>query len=216
MESIESAQARLTRARALLSDVSSGAPPEGTSASGSKPMLKVVDAPDTKIERDEPDDSFDDPQERARHICLTQLSHAARTRAHLESVLAKRGIADDIAAEVLDRLEVVGLVNDAEFAHAWVRSRQRSKGLSRRLLATELQRAGVARELIDEALAHVADEDETAAAMELAAKRAHALQGVEPDVAMRRIAALLARKGYPPGVCFDAARAAVAATRKDS
>lgn len=213
MELDESAQARLTRARALLRDVSSGVSPEGPSAPSEIPILKVVEAFESKPASDHPDEPADDLHERARLICLNQLNHSARTRAHLAGILAKRGIADDIAASVLDRLEIVGLINDAEFAHAWVRSRQRSKGLSRRLLATELQRAGVARELIDDALATVADEDETAAAHELAVKRARALGNVEPDVAMRRVAALLARKGYPPSVCFDAARVAVVATR---
>jgi regulatory protein len=158
---------------------------------------------------DEADNPHEDPYEKARVICLNQLNHSARTRSHLEGVLAKRGIEPEVAESVLDRLEQVGLIDDSEFAHAWVRSRQRSKGLSRRRLASELQRAGVAKDLIEEALLIVADEDEIAAARTLAQKKAKTLAGLEPDASMRRIAGLLARKGYSPNTCFEVAREAV-------
>lgn len=185
----------------------------GPEAQVSENHSRPIKAGDNSAESPE-GDLVTDPEQRARQICLNQLNHCARTRAQLESVLAKRGIPDDITAAVIGRLESVGLINDAEFADAWVRTRQRSKGLSRRLLETELHRAGVAREHIEDALAHVAPEDETAAAHAIAAKRARALINVEPEVAMRRVAGLLARKGYPPQVCFDIARSAVAEIAK--
>ena len=155
-------------------------------------------------------DSGTDPHERARTICLNQLGYSARTRAQLQAVLTKRGIASEVATEVLDRLEEVGLIDDAAFAHAWVRSRHRSKGVSRRMLGQELSRAGIAADEASEALSEVDDESERQAAHALAMKKARTLTGLDPAVAGRRLASLLARKGYAPSLCFDIARQVLA------
>lgn len=151
-----------------------------------------------------------DPYERARTICLNQLGYAARTRSQLQAVLGKRGIPDDVAADVLDRLTEVGLIDDAAYADAWVRSRHRAKGISRRLLGQELARAGIGAEEAVEALAQVDEESERKAAHALATKKARSLSGLEPAVAARRLAALLARKGYSPNLCFEIARQVIA------
>ena len=62
--------------------------------------------------------------EQARALCLRLLTARARTRSELEAQLAKRGYTDDVSGRVLDRLAVVGLVDDADFAEQWVRSRR--------------------------------------------------------------------------------------------
>src|SRR5918992_879892 len=54
-----------------------------------------------------------DQAELAREICLRQLATRPRTRAELATVLRRRGIDDEVAAEVLDRYHEVGMVNDA-------------------------------------------------------------------------------------------------------
>ena len=52
----------------------------------------------------------DDPQARARQICLRLLTLEPRTRAQLADQLRSRGIRDDVANEVLDRFADVGLI----------------------------------------------------------------------------------------------------------
>ena len=76
-----------------------------------------------------------DPREAARTICLQQLQVRPRTRQELATVLRRRGIDDEIAAELLDRYDDVGIIDDAAFAKAWVSSRHQGKGLARRPLA---------------------------------------------------------------------------------
>src|SRR5204863_8612232 len=75
--------------------------------------------------------------ERAREICLRQLATRPRTRAELAKALARQGISDEVVAEVLDRYDEVGIIDDAAFARAWVSSRHHSRGLARRTLANE-------------------------------------------------------------------------------
>lgn len=151
-------------------------------------------------------DASVDPYERARTICLTQLSFAPRSRAHLAAVLTKRHIPDDVSEAVLDRLTEVGLVDDAEYAAMWVRSRQRAKGLSRRALRDELARNGIDRDDIEQALDQIDDSDERATARALVVKKLPTVRTLDFAAQVRRLVAMLARKGYSAQLSFDVVR----------
>jgi regulatory protein len=143
-----------------------------------------------------------DPESVARTIVLTKLTAKARSRAELADVLAVRGVPDEVATKVLDRFEEVGLVDDAGYAEMWVRARQQGRGLSRRALAEELRRKGVADELITESLAAVDAEAEEAAARALVVRKLRTLSRLDRATQLRRLTAMLGRKGYPPGLAF--------------
>lgn len=151
-----------------------------------------------------------DPESVARTIVLRRLTAAPRTRSQLHDDLRRRAVPDDVAARVLDRFTAVGLVDDLAFAQGWVRSRLATRGLSRRALAHELRGKGVDDEVAAEALAEVDEHDERAAAEALVAKRLPALRRHDPQVQVRRLVAMLARKGYSGGLAVQVARAAVA------
>src|SRR6201995_5465947 len=91
-------------------------------------------------------------EEQARALCLRLLTGRARTRAELSGQLAKRGYPDDVSNRVLDRLADVGLLDDADFAEQWVRSRRANAGKSKRALAAELHTKGVDNDVITAAL----------------------------------------------------------------
>jgi regulatory protein len=152
-----------------------------------------------------------DPESVVRAIVLRRLSRAPRTRSELETDLARRGADPDACAAVLDRFEEVGLIDDASFAHAWVESRHRSKALARSVLRRELTHRGVDREVVDEAMESIDDEDEWQRAREFARKKFRARREEDPLKAMNRLAGQLARKGYPANVCFTVAREVLAA-----
>jgi regulatory protein len=151
-----------------------------------------------------------DPVAVARQICLHQLEHAPRTRAELAAVLAKRGVPDDAAAEVLGRLTEVGMIDDALFAEMWVTSRHRGRGLAGRALSQELRRKGVDDQVVEEAVQTLDPDQELATARALVARKLRATRGLEPQARVRRLAGLLARKGYPAGLAFSVVRAALA------
>lgn len=112
--------------------------------------------------------------------------------------MARRDVPDDVAERVLDRFTEVGLIDDAEYARMFVRSRQESRGLARRALAVELRRKGVDAETAAAALAEVDEASEADAARALLRKRWR--PGLDPEVQTRRLLGMLARKGYPPGL----------------
>ncbi|HEY1485151.1 MAG TPA: regulatory protein RecX [Micromonosporaceae bacterium] len=151
-----------------------------------------------------------DPYERAREICLQQLSFRPRTRAELATALRKREIDDDVATAVLERYAEVGLIDDAAFAKAWVSSRHHGRGLARRALASELRRKGVETEVVSEALDDLDGETEAATARALVDRKLRSMGNTPPDAMFRRLVAMLARKGYPPGMVIGAVKDALA------
>jgi regulatory protein len=140
------------------------------------------------------------------------LTLAPRTRAQLADALRKRGIPDEAADEVLSRFEDVGLIDDAAFARSWVESRHYSRGLAGRALSAELKQRGVAadeiRAAIDEQLGPDA---EVGAARRLIDGKLASTRGLPPEQRTRRLAGLLARKGYPAGLAFRVIREALEA-----
>ncbi|MFC9286980.1 recombination regulator RecX [Streptomyces sp. NPDC057052] len=160
--------------------------------------------------------SSGDPAERARAICLRLLTGTPRTRKQLADALSKREIPDDVAEEVLSRFEEVGLINDSAFADAWVESRHHGRGLARRALAQELRTKGVDPALIGEAVDRLDSEREEATARELVARKLRSTRGLDRDKRLRRLAGMLARKGYPQGMALRVVRQALEEEGEDT
>lgn len=156
----------------------------------------------------EPDPDAD-PEAVARSIALRKLAAAPQTRAQLDEAMRRRGVPDDVRANVLDRFGDVGLIDDAMFAKMWVESRHAGRGLGKKALAHELRRRGVDADLIDEAVAELPVEREEAMARALVVRRLPATRGLDPAARTRRLAGMLARKGYPGGLSFRVIREAL-------
>ena len=146
----------------------------------------------------------------AREICLRQLAVRPRTRAELAKALARREISDEVIAEVLDRYDEVGIIDDAAFARAWVSSRHHGRGLAKRALANELRQRGVDAETASEALESLDEDAEAETARALVDRKLRTATGT-PDQVFRRLVGMLARKGYPAGVAIRAVKDALAA-----
>ncbi|MFC8451131.1 recombination regulator RecX [Kitasatospora sp. NPDC057223] len=160
--------------------------------------------------RGNPPPEESDPAARARDICLRLLTGTAKTRKQLADALRKREIPDDVAEQVLTRLEEVGLIDDAAFADAWVESRHAGRGLARRALAQELRTRGVAGELVEQAVAQVDAEDESVSARALVDRKLRATRGLERQARTRRLVGMLARRGYSEGLAYRVVREALA------
>lgn len=147
------------------------------------------------------------PASVARNIVLRQLTNSAKSRKQLQDKLAERNIPADVAEAVLDRFEDVNLIDDAEFAHMWVRSRAQNRSLARGALRRELSQKGISVELAEEALEQVTDQDELEGAESLVRRKIrpsmNLSEQIERDKYTRRWVAMLARKGYNPGLAFS-------------
>jgi regulatory protein len=134
--------------------------------------------------------------EECMDIALYALAPRAKSRAELHAHLLKRGGDPEVAAAVLDNLELQGLLNDLEFARIWSESRQRQKKLSKRSIAQELRQKGVSQEFIDEVIDEIDDDVEYQMAFQLAERKYRSCAHLEEDVIYRRVHSVLARKGF--------------------
>jgi regulatory protein len=136
----------------------------------------------------------------AREAALSLLERTRRTRLDLRHRLREKGYADPVVDAVLGRLAEVGLIDDAEYARAWLAGRWGRRMAGWRRLEADLRRRGIAAE--DIASARAALEREQGAADEVTGARRAIAQAerryakLEPRVRRQRLYALLARRGY--------------------
>ncbi|RKR19679.1 regulatory protein [Arthrobacter oryzae] len=147
-----------------------------------------------------------DPAAVARAIVLRQLTNSPKSRLQLARKLAERNVPEDVAEAVLDRFEEVRLVDDAEFADMWVRSRSQTRKLAKGALRRELADKGIDPDTAAGALDQLSDADEEVAARELVQRKLRGFTGgedrAEREKITRRLASMLARKGYQPSLAF--------------
>lgn len=152
----------------------------------------------------------------ARRILLDQIGGQPRSRAELATKLARKGVPDEVAQRLLTRFEEVGLIDDEAFARLWVQSRQSSKGLAGRALAQELRRKGIADQFIRDAVDEIEPEDEVESARMLVRRKMRSTERVDRTAAIRRLTAMLARKGYPGGLAVRVVREELDAAGRDA
>lgn len=141
---------------------------------------------------------------------LRQLALAPRSRQQLRDRLQARNCPDDVAEAVLDRMAEVGLVDDEAFAAMLVRAKHAGPGLARRALARELRAKGIDDDLAKATLDDLDPDEERRRARQLVDKKLKTMHGLEVTVQTRRLAGMLARKGYPPSLSFAVIREAIA------
>lgn len=132
---------------------------------------------------------------------------AIRSRSRVEMVerLADAGFDAEVVARTVDRLEELGLVDDAAFARTWIEERARTKRRSPSVLLEELGAKGVDPEIAAAALAE-AGPDEVVQATEVAARllRRHTHEPLKEQAA--RLMTALLRRGFSEEASEEAVR----------
>lgn len=195
----EAARQALARVQALGSLESSGSlESPGSLESSSHPS----NPPDEPARRDR-------KIARVNNVAIHQLARRGMSRWELEQVLAKREVDERTAAAELDRLESIGLIDDAALAVSVVYAMHTRKGSGRAAIELELRRRHLGDAVIGDAMAELDGDDELGRATELAVARARQMGSLEYEVAARRLSGYLARKGYDNEVTRRAVREAL-------
>ncbi|MCA1588658.1 MAG: RecX family transcriptional regulator [Chloroflexi bacterium] len=87
--------------------------------------------------------------EAALEIALLFLGNRPRTWWELERRLRRATVADEVIVATLERLSLMGYLDDAAFARWWAEQRDRHAPRGRRLLEAELRQRGVPRDVIE-------------------------------------------------------------------
>jgi regulatory protein len=144
-------------------------------------------------------------EKRARNVLLYQLSRSMKTEHQLREIMIRREIPAEIFEPLLERFKEAQLIDDTEFARAFVASRTRA-GKSVNAIRRELRNKGVEQRVIAVATELISVEDEVSRASELAQAKLARMSALEPMVARRRLQGFLARRGYSSQVISAAMR----------
>lgn len=137
---------------------------------------------------------------RAYERATRYLAIRPRSRWEMETYLKRKGYNAKIVRSIKDKLTELGLINDTEFARAWVEYRSHSVTRSRRKIASELIAKRVDREVIDEVMAELSDADDLAKIRNLIERKSRLSQYQD----RQKLLAYLARQGFDYGLIKQA------------
>ena len=141
-----------------------------------------------------------DAESVARTIALRRLTMRAHTRHELDQALQAKNVPQSAKMPVLDRIEEVGLVDDATFAVDWVTSRQQRRHLSRRALRRELQVEGSRARRYRQGARLCRSRCRTRSCSGPGRAKTSSDERTSRDVQYRRLAGLLSRRGFDTAV----------------
>ena len=144
-----------------------------------------------------------DAREVAYQRALNFLSYRTRSSAEVRKNLEKHQTPEEVIVATLERLTQNGLVDDHQFARAWVENRLTFRPRGRRALSVELRQKGVANDVIETVLRDL-DEDELA--YQAALKQARKYAGLEWMAFRQKMSAYLARRGFSYAVAAPVVR----------
>ncbi|WP_394279497.1 regulatory protein RecX [Microbacterium sp.] len=123
------------------------------------------------------------------------------------SALRTAEVSDEDAEGLIARFLDLGYLDDEALAEQLIDKAMSRKAQGRQAVAQTLSQRGLPRDVIDIALAALPD-DESERALEFARSKASSMDGLDRDVALRRLAGQLARRGYG-ATALSAARQAL-------
>lgn len=200
------ARATTVRARTARTDAESTDPQSSIDAA--RPLDS---APPRDPEPPFDSESIIDPEEtreRAEAALVRKLRAKALSISEARAVLRENDLDRDAIDDVIDDFSARGYIDDRTLASLLVTSGVERKGQGRVALARSLSQRGIPREIIDEALAELPDDD-AERALEYARSKAPGMARLEPETALRRLLGQLARRGYGGSAAMNAARTAL-------
>lgn len=121
------------------------------------------------------------------------MSYRGRSEKELRKKFTEKGIAEETAVAIIDRLKAAGFIDDLKLACSLARYAGEHKHMSvsgtRKLLGDK----GISGEIIEEAVKDIEDAEN---AKELVNKKLRHMAGYSPETITKKIYGLLSRKGY--------------------
>ncbi|UNK69515.1 regulatory protein RecX [Microbacterium sp. H1-D42] len=165
-------------------------------------------ASDDPVDEGQAEPAPEQVRERAEEALVRKLRAKALSVSEARAVLRENDLDRDAIEDVIDDFSSRGYIDDRTLASLLVTSGVERKGQGRVALARSLSQRGLSREIIDDALAELPDDD-AERALEYARSKAPGMSRLEPDTALRRLLGQLARRGYGGSVAMNAARTAL-------
>ncbi|MGN8026123.1 regulatory protein RecX [Microbacterium sp. 22242] len=148
-----------------------------------------------------------DPLGEAKEVLVRKLRTKQLTSREATDVLRGLGVAADDRDLIVAEFEQRRYLDDVALAEHLVTSGSDRKGQGRVAISRTLAQRGIPREIADEALSRLEDDD-AERALDYARSKVAGLRRYDEDTAIRRLVGQLSRRGYGGSVALNAARTA--------
>lgn len=137
----------------------------------------------------------------AKNIAINYLSYRQRSSKEMIDHLTKKGFARKCAEDVTHQLQSARMVNDLEFARAFVRDRVKRKPTGQALLRMQLIAKGISSAMTDMVLAElISPQNQQASALDAAKRKIrlmhHAKKDLGDEKRKKRLLDFLLRRGF--------------------
>ena len=138
---------------------------------------------------------------RAKEAALRYLGHRDRTVHQVRCKLGEMGFERTVIESTLADLGRARLLDDRAFARRWIESRMTNQPAGELRFEQDLQRRGVAPDVIGEVLAEFDDAvGSEEAALQVLRRHGGRYAGLAEEKARRRMWGLLSRRGFDPDI----------------
>ncbi|HEX2160568.1 MAG TPA: regulatory protein RecX [Thermoleophilaceae bacterium] len=149
-----------------------------------------------------------DEAQRALDLAFKALNRRERSVGELRAYLEGKRVEPDAIDAAVAELERAGLLDDAGFARRFAEDKRTLERWGAERIERELRRRGVARDLVEAAVAQQDRDGELVSALALLAEKVR--EPPADDRGRDRAWRMLVRKGYAPELAYDAVRAHMA------
>lgn len=137
--------------------------------------------------------------EKAQKYCLYLLARKRYTRRQITTKLQQKQYPAFLIAEVIEKLERWGYLNDADYAESFVRERMRFKPKSPQAILYELKKRGIEKNIAGAALEKILQEnacDEEKLALQALSRKIQVYRQLPKEKGIRRTRDFLLRQGF--------------------
>jgi regulatory protein len=149
------------------------------------------------------DDRVMDDRERALQLAYRAVGQRDRTVAELRTFLERKRVEPESIAAAVTELKGAGLLDDARYARRFAEDKRELESWGAERIARELQRRGIAPDLIEAVVADRSREAEIETALLLLERR---MPPPADDRERDRAWRLLVRRGYEAELAYEAVR----------
>jgi regulatory protein len=121
------------------------------------------------------------------------LSYRPRSEMEVKQRLRRRGFSQEMIEKIIYKLKKNAFINDAEFVRYWLENRAEFNPKGRTILKIELRQKGIKRDLLNNMIGDVDEEDN---AYRAALKRYRVLSNLEYDEFKSRLFTYLKWRGF--------------------
>jgi regulatory protein len=134
-----------------------------------------------------------DSLQRCMDAAFSFLSYRPRSEMEVKQRLRRRGFSQEMIEKVIYKLKKKSFINDAEFVKYWIDNRAEFNPKGRTVLKIELKQKGIRRDLLNDMLGDVNEENN---AYRAALKKSHVINNLEYDEFKSRLFTYLKWRGF--------------------